>query len=293
MGAEATTQDDDATKAMVTRRSFLTGGAAALAVGAYSATYARHELEVVPVTIRIRNLPDSFQSFRFVQISDIHLKGFTEPWFLEQVIERVNSLKPELVVFTGDLVSRSPVESEHGAAGLGAEMLEQLKAPQRFAVLGNHDLGLNGRAVLPYLEGHGTPVLQNRHVSIERGKDRIWLCGTEDVTYGLPKLREAIPANPTEPVILLTHEPDFADNVLRHPRGKFVDLMLSGHSHGGQVRLPFLGPLNLPPLGRKYSMGNYQLGKMQLYVNRGVGTVAVPFRFNCRPEVTQFSLVRA
>ena len=284
---------DSIGSAGLSRRTFLAGGAASLAMGVYGASHGRHEIEIVPLTLRIRNLPDSFQNFHFVQISDINLRGFTETWFLERVVERVNELKPELVVFTGDLVSRWPAHSESGAAGLGAEILERLTSPQRFAVLGNHDLGLNGHSVLPYLEAHNTPVLQNRHVSIDRGSDRIWLCGTEDVTYGLPRLREAVPWNPKEPVILLTHEPDFADNVVQHPYGKFVDLMLSGHSHGGQVRLPFAGPLVLPPLGRKYSMGSYQLGSMQLYVNRGVGTVGAPIRVNCAPEITQIRLVRA
>ena len=142
------------------------------------------------------------------------------------------------------------------------------------------------------LQAHGTPVLQDLFVSIERKGDRIWLCGAKDVTYSHPRLANAIPAQPDAPVILLAHEPDFADYVVHHPRGQSIDLMLSGHSHGGQVRLPFVGPLILPPLGRRYSMGWYRVGHTQLYVNRGVGTVGVPLRFNCPPEITQFTLKR-
>jgi uncharacterized protein len=89
------------------------------------------------------------------------------------------------------------------------------------------------------------------------------------------------------------HEPDFADHVVRHPRFPLIDLMLSGHSHGGQVRLPFLGPLILPPMGKKYVEGLFQFGHMQLYVNRGLGTVGLPFRLNCPPELTHITLVRA
>jgi predicted MPP superfamily phosphohydrolase len=91
----------------------------------------------------------------------------------------------------------------------------------------------------------------------------------------------------------MAHEPDYADTVMAHPRGHLVDLMLSGHSHGGQIRLPFLGPLILPPLGEKYPEGHYRFNRMQLYVNRGIGTVGLPFRLNCPPEITVITLQSA
>lgn len=90
-----------------------------------------------------------------------------------------------------------------------------------------------------------------------------------------------------EPVILLAHEPDYADHVAR--RGA-ADLVLSGHTHGGQVRIPFLPPLFLPPLGRKYIEGQFRIGGLQLYVNRGIGAVGIPFRFNVPPEITVITL---
>ena len=88
----------------------------------------------------------------------------------------------------------------------------------------------------------------------------------------------------------MAHEPDFADVVVQHPRGPLVDLMLSGHTHGGQINLPFCGPLVLPPMGRKYVHGIFHLNQMQLYVNRGIGTVGIPFRLNCPPEITLLTL---
>ncbi len=89
----------------------------------------------------------------------------------------------------------------------------------------------------------------------------------------------------------MSHEPDYADDVAAHPRGPLVDLILSGHSHGGQIRLPIAGPLILPPLGRIYPEGHYHLPKnIQLYVNRGIGTVGLPFRLNCPPEITILTL---
>jgi len=88
----------------------------------------------------------------------------------------------------------------------------------------------------------------------------------------------------------MCHAPDYVDELQRHPAGQAVSLMLSGHTHGGQICLPFVGPLRLPPLGRKYVEGLFQLGETKLYVNRGIGSVGVPFRFDCRPEITVFTL---
>jgi predicted MPP superfamily phosphohydrolase len=88
----------------------------------------------------------------------------------------------------------------------------------------------------------------------------------------------------------MAHEPDYADVVLQHPRGQLVDLMLSGHTHGGQIQLPFIGPMVLPPLGKLYPEGLFHLQHMQLYVNRGIGTVGLPFRLNCPPEITVHTL---
>lgn len=262
-------------------------------MAAYAGTHARHEIDVVHHSVIIRNLPAGFEGFRLVQISDIHLKEFTEPWFLEHVVDRVNALKADLVVFTGDLISRGPRSDAvaWNAAGIGAEILERISAPQRFAILGNHDVAVGRDRVISPLQAHGTPVLRDQFVSIDRKGDHLWLCGAKDVTYEHPRLTNTVPENPLGPVILLAHEPDFADYVARHPQGKVVSLMLSGHSHGGQVRLPFAGPLILPPLGRKYSMGWYRFGDMQLYVNRGIGTVGMPFRFNCAPEITELTLL--
>jgi hypothetical protein len=130
----------------------------------------------------------------------------------------------------------------------------------------------------------------NQHLPLERNGSRIWLCGIADAGTSLPDLNLTIPKAPDGPVILMAHEPDFADVVVQHPRFPLIDLMLSGHSHGGQIRLPFTGPLVLPPMGRKYPEGHYRFKQMQLYVNRGIGTVGLPFRLNCPPEITVVTL---
>lgn len=252
-------------------------------------------IDKVETTIRIDKLPAAFDGFRIAQISDIHLDEFTEPLFLEHVVNRVNEISPDMVLLTGDYITRGSLTfiSSNHAAYRCAEILSQLKAPQIYAILGNHDVAVNSALVVGALNAVKIPVLVNSYIAIDRGSSRIWLGGTDDANGGHPNLDLSIPERPDAPVILMVHEPDYADTVLEHPRGKQVDFMLSGHSHGGQVRLPFYGPLILPPQGQKYVEGHFRLGQMQLYVNRGIGAVGLPFRFNCPPEITVHTLRQA
>ena len=281
---------------LITRRKFIIGSSAAgLGLATYAGTHGRHQIELTKRTIPIRNLPDAFQGFRIAQISDIHLEEYTEPFYLEEFVRRINALKPDLVLLTGDFISAGPraFSFAHKAAGVCAEILEGLTCPQRYAILGNHDVTVGPEHVIQPLQAHGTPVLVDSYVPIERGKDHIWLSGACDPGTSTCYLDMAIPPMPNAPVIFMAHEPDFVDTVVQHPRFPLIDLMLSGHTHGGQVRLPVLGPLILPTMGKKYVEGIFHFDHMQLYVNRGVGTVGLPFRFNCPSELTELTLVRA
>jgi predicted MPP superfamily phosphohydrolase len=280
----------------MTRRTFLASAAlAGLGLATYAGTYARHEFEITRLNLPIRNLPDAFQGFRIVQMSDIHLEEYTETSFLERMVAQVNELDPDLVLITGDFVSRGPgpLSVAWKAAGVGAEILSTLKAPQRFGILGNHDVNVGAEHVVGPLEAHGTPILVDSYTPLERGKDVIWLCGADDAGTRRPDLNFAIPATPNAPVLFMCHEPDYVDKVVLHPRFPLIDLMLSGHTHGGQIRLPYIGPLILPPMGQQYIEGLFQFEHLQLYVNRGIGTVGLPFRLNCPAELTHFTLARA
>ncbi|MDP9039558.1 MAG: metallophosphoesterase [Acidobacteriota bacterium] len=282
--------------AKLSRRMFLLGsGAAAGAVGfaLYSSEIARHEISVVDQAVAIRRLPPAFHGFRIVQISDIHFDEYTEPSFVRGIVERVNQLAPDLLLLTGDFVSYGPLPLSFGVAAAPrcAEVLRGLACPQRFAVMGNHDTAVGVPIVIDALSQVQIPTLLNNYVPIERHGQRLWLCGVADPATSKPDLYYAIPPKPDGPVILMAHAPDFADQVIFHPRGHIVDLMLSGHTHGGQIRLPLLGAFVLPSGGRKYVEGMFRLEQMQLYVNRGIGTTGVPFRLNCPPEITLFTLV--
>lgn len=276
----------------ISRRAFLTlGGAALLGLGLYSGEVARHEISISQIPMPLAGLPESFRGFRVVQISDVHFKEYTEPFFLKRVVNHVNLLEPDLVLLTGDFISFGPLPRRFAARWVYdcARLLSHIRCPVRYAVLGNHDVMVNQYAVTDALEQHHIPVLSNRYVPIEHSGGRIWLGGTADVSELAPNLSLALPGRKAgaEPVILMVHEPDYADTVVGHG----VALMISGHTHGGQVRLPLLPAIHLPRLGKKYVEGLFHFRDgMRLYVNRGVGTVGVPFRLFCPPEITVFTL---
>jgi len=274
----------------VTRRSFLKISAlSAAGLALYSAEVARHELSVEEHTIRLARLPEAFRGMRIVQISDFHYAEYSEAYFLREMVNRVNRLRPDMVVLTGDFVSDGlmPVSYARRHAGGCAEILSGIACPLRYAIMGNHDVGVGQRYVVGPLQENGIPVLLNQAVPLERGGQRLWLAGLNSADQGKSRPEQAIPQAKGEPTIVLAHEPDILPHIARYK----VDLMLSGHTHGGQVRLPFLPPLHLPPLGRKYVEGLFRQGETQLYVNRGIGAVGLPFRLNCPPEITVLTLV--
>ncbi len=284
---------DAVAKRVVTRRNFLRLAAGSVAgMAFYAGEISRHELDIVYRTITIPGLPDAFAGFKMAQLSDFHFEEYTESLFLKGIVRRVNEVAPDLVLLTGDFVSSNPLPVRF-SIGMGhhcAEVLSHLQCPLRYAIMGNHDALVGSAAITDALKQHGIAVLANRAVPLERDGKRIWLAGVKDVLEQRPDLSTTLPAarNPRqEPLILMAHEPDFAD----FATGYDIALMLSGHTHGGQIRIPFLPPLLLPEMGRRYVEGLYKLHDgMQLYVNRGIGAVNLPFRFRCPAEITVLTL---
>lgn len=281
----------------ITRRRFLkTSAYIAAGAAIYAGEIERHWIEFSHSDVTIPGLHPAFDGFRAVQISDIHFDEFTESFFLQEAVNRVNKLHPDVVFLTGDFVTHSPISRrifKQGASECAA-VLNQLTCSSRFACLGNHDMLVGKEQVERALAANAITLLNNSYLPIERGGGRFWLAGLEDPLEGKPDPDAAIPASirnvPNEPVVLMCHAPDYADNLLAQPEGQSVALMLSGHTHGGQVRLPFIGALNLPEMGKKYIEGWFRLGNLQLHVNRGLGTVALPFRFDCPPEISVITL---
>ena len=284
-------------KLHITRRRFLIASAwAGAGLALYAGEIERHWIEISRRDVFLPGLPAAFDGFRVAQLSDIHLDQFTEPFLLRDAVNHINRLNPDAVFLTGDYVTHEllPKRFSIGPAWQCARLLNNLQCPNRYAVLGNHDVMIGRKHVVAALSANGITVLDNAYLHIERAGGRFWLAGLDDPVAGNPDPGAAIPASirnvPHEPIVLICHAPDYADQLLTHPAGNAVALMVSGHTHGGQIRLPFFGPLALPELGRKYVEGWFRMGDLQLYVNRGLGTVGVPFRFDCPPEITLLTL---
>ena len=280
--------------AFLTRRKFLAAAAAgALAVAADAAIFEPNDPKLVQIEIALERLPAVWDGLRVVQLSDFHYDPYFSVVPIRKAISVVNALRPDLVVLTGDFVTAQTFGRDHDQSSADvidpcASLLAQLQSPLgSLAVLGNHDVISDHERIVRALETRGIPVLRNRSTAFARSGARLWFAGTDDVLEGhanLPLTLQGIP--PEEPVILLAHEPDFAIHAARFP----VDLQLSGHSHGGQIRLPLLGALALPPLARRYPWGLHRIGGLTLYTNVGIGTIALPVRFLCPPEITLITL---
>lgn len=286
---------------LLTRRKFLrvsatAAAAGALAVGADAAVWEPNHPKLVELDIPLERLPEAWDGFRIVQLSDIHYDDHFCVIPLRRAVDIVNKLKPDLLVLTGDFVTappfarRSRQKKNKAAAEIEpcAAILRRMRAANgTMAVLGNHDALAYSERVTGTLQSRGIDVLNNRALPLEKDGKRLWIAGVEDVLEGSPDLDSTLRVIPAdEPVVLLAHEPDFADHAARYR----VDLQLSGHSHGGQVLIPLVGAPWLPPLGRKYPAGLRRIGKMALYTNIGLGTIRVPVRWNCPPEITSITL---
>jgi predicted MPP superfamily phosphohydrolase len=282
----------------VSRREFLRRGiwvgTGVVALGGYSSLFEPNHLVTKTLEVPIGNLPESLAGTRIAQISDIHFGDFLGQSHVENVVRTTNELHPDLIVITGDFVtSGGNRRTRHGAIAAEpcARVLSGLYAPLGiFAVLGNHDALSDPVYVTKALEAQRIRVLRNASVPMERDGGRLWVAGVDDVLGRGARVDVTFRGIPgDEPVIALVHEPDFADVLCK----QHVDLQLSGHSHGGQVRIPFVGAPVLPEMARKYPLGMYRVRGMQLYTNPGVGVIELPIRFDCPPEITVFTLRRA
>lgn len=279
------------------RRSFLkrTTGFLLSIIGLTGGTYY-YSKEIEPASLHIQKeciqsakLTNAFHNKKIVQFSDTHLGFNYTVKDLKKLVEQINSLSPDIIVFTGDLID-DPKEMQAGEEQKIIQALKPLYAPQgKYWIYGNHDHGGYGtEKILDIMTQAEFTLLQNSHIVIEENDERLILAGIDDVMLGKPDLTAALyQTNPDIFTILLAHEPDFADQAVKQA----VDVQLSGHSHGGQVRLPIVGHLYSPMYAKKYVLGKYTLkDKLQLFVNGGIGTTRVPYRLFCKPELHVYTL---
>jgi uncharacterized protein len=232
-------------------------------------------------------IPKSFDGIKIVQFSDTHIGHFYDLKQLKRVVHKINELKPDIVVFTGDLMDEP---NKYPFTKHIIPILSTIQAPLgKFSIYGNHDHGGYGTDIyLDIMNKSGFRTLVNEHTFIKLvDNSKIAIAGLDDMMLGKPNftaMTKNIPPNTY--TIALLHEPDGANLTSAYS----VHLQLSGHSHGGQIQVPFFGPLVTPPLAAQYYEGFYQIDNLTLYVNRGLGTTRMPFRFLSVPELTVFTL---
>jgi len=259
--------------------------------------YARHVeptwLEVNRIPLAIRGLPAPFHGLKVAHLTDFHCGRHIPAGYLEGALERTLAEKPDVVALTGDFVDRGP-----GHVGAAAKLFRHLKAPLGvFAVLGNHDFSVHNvrgvrrhpelhRVVADALGAEGVTVLRNRAVRFDRDGGRLVVAGIDDLWSRECDPHAALVAQcPDTPRVVLAHNPQSVEEFGPHR----ADLVLSGHTHGGQINLPVLGRVLLGKKARRWAAGLYPHNGGHVYVNKGVG-FGWRFRFGVRPEVAIFTL---
>jgi len=279
-------------KLNLTRRQFLSGLAAApliavSATSAYATLIAPHNYEVTETDIFIRDLPGRFEGFRITQLTDLHHSRIVGIEQVRRVVEIAQNTRPDLFVLTGDYTTtyRRYIEP-------CAEALSVLQAPEGvWAILGNHDHYTDPELTARALARHKITVLNNTNTSVRRGPDLLQLAGIDDWSWnGTDWKRAFYGLDPRKPTVLLSHQPSVFDLA----EARAAALIISGHTHGGQIKLPLIGaPARLMTQHLKYASGLFKRAESQLYVSRGTGVIGLPVRLGVRPEIAVLRLRQA
>jgi uncharacterized protein len=250
-------------------------------------------------SVYLPHLPESFESFRIVQLSDIHFYEFSSAQYHQTVVDTVNNLSPDIIVATGDIIHYG-----QDYLGDGNFYLKQMKARvAKLACMGNHDYSddFRGFAVREMLSDSGFEVLLNEATVIEKEGQHLWISGIDDCMMSTPDPETAYNKVEKNAVHLsLLHNPSFAPVLARQP--KAPDMILSGHTHGGQIRHLLVNWLQQLVFHQPYQYGWFNLNQSRLYVTSGIGSASIaihlpsfdfalyPFRINTTPEIAVFDL---
>jgi len=267
---------------MMTRRTFVRRALVTTAVAATGAVYLNHEIDTHDIEVSLVRLSIGLiKPLKMVVLGDIHFDPLCDEVYMERVAKRVADLKADLVVYTGDFMTHR-VARINDLAVLLSNATSRLGS---FAALGNHDHWVGGFGIVQALDKNGIRVLRNECFALP-DQEECYLTGLDSFWAGFPDMGiiSRTPVNSRH--IVVVHEPD-SFSLLRDSR---IKLQVSGHTHGGQVRLPMIGALVLPKWGKNYQEGLFAQSDSYLYVNRGVGTLFPHIRCNCRPEITMFEL---
>ena len=285
----------------LTRRAFIRYSFRTALLILFGSAYGlRNNVKTEMIRLRFSSLPSSFHGLKIVQISDLHASFWVNRAYLSRVVTQINAMAKDIIVITGDILTGSVnsffkrwlPDDDDVYLSVVIDVLRQLHdGATKLAVLGNHDQGdgsAKTRQLTDELHGIGFKVLRNESLVLMHGDEQIYIAGTDDLWYScdLPKALANIPENAFK--ILLSHNPDITTEIRKKMQ---IDLTLCGHTHGGQVTIPFitdyLMPINNPS---RYLAGLVREDYGYTYVNRGIGTMVFPFRLGASPEITSFHL---
>lgn len=286
----------------LTRRTLIKYGVRASILALVGFGYAgRNNLKTENIRLSFSNLPPSFDRFRIVQISDLHASFWVGKDYLMQVVKEVNALEKDLVVITGDIITGSVNDFwkkwlptiKGNYLSMVMDVLANLKGKNKLAVLGNHD-HWDGKEtellIVKELERIGFNVLRNSSEKLTKGTESIYVAGTDDYwfSYNFDKAINNIPKDNFK--ILLSHSPDVTIDTQKETK---IDLALCGHTHGGQIAIPYISQHFIPIKNpSRYFRGLVKEPYGYTYVNRGIGTLIFPFRIGAPPEITHFTLTK-
>lgn len=255
-------------------------------IAAYGVLIRRRLVQLNRVDVGVDELPRGFEGYRIAQLSDLHIGGNTPKERASRWVEMANAESPDLTVVTGDLVTSGTRFHDDIAETLG-----KLRAKDGVIVsMGNHDYFGEGDPLIEKLRAQGLTVLRNETKVVARGEERLTIAACDDTWTRRADVKKTLAGvAPTDKVVLLAHDPDlFAQAEERH-----VDVVLSGHTHGGQIAVPFLARwLNLSMLVHRHTIGLYRRGRTTQYVHAGLGTTGPPIRLGAAPEVAIVKLHR-
>jgi uncharacterized protein len=267
----------------------------AMASGTYAYAVEPRWLETNRYTVKLNKLPPAFHGTRVVQLSDLHHNEYLGREHLEEVFDATMAEKPDLVLITGDFVTGFLGDVKNFRRKTGdfflrelSELLRKVKAPLGvWGVPGNHDFWYGFSTVKRFLRPSGVHLMRDTHMRFSRKDQSIVLVGLTDLWSEPIRWRRALRhTSRKECRIAMMHNPDSFSQTVRFG----LDLVLCGHTHGGQINLPFIGPPILPIANRAFVQGWFREGATQMYVNRGIGVIGIPIRFNARPEITVLDL---
>jgi len=264
-------------KKLITRRSFIIGGSAVVTY----LLWGQFSIAVRKYTIEILNLPQEYEGFTILHLSDLHSKWFGDGQ--KYLLQTINKEHFDLIAITGDLVNKTNPKMEPGL-----ELIKGLKDKPVFFVPGNHEWWSGYKMRKPLLS-LGVHILENDSFKLKKGRRHLWITGVDDPYSGRDDLEKSLNnIDDNEPIILLAHAPEI------FPKGvkSKIDLILVGHTHGGQIRLPFIGAIIVPgqSLFPKYDYGLYREEKTNMIITGGLGESSLPIRFNIRPEIVLVTL---